>query len=219
LGNQFESAAESGSEVNQQLVQGVRLAGQLGETLVGAFERGEVEANKLLGQVLQIVGSAVALASPAAGAGISAVGGLIGSFDEGGYTGAGPRSAPAGVVHRGEYVMPAEVVSAFGVDAMRAIHQAATRAPSRADLESVAGVPGYATGGLVSEVTRTASSPSGGTAAVAQEAADRASQQTAERVADRLADRPNIVRITQRGSRDIVEAGEKEASRKSPRDQ
>ena len=208
--------ADSGSEMNTQLAQGIRLAGQLGETLVGAFERGEVEANKLLGQVLQIVGSAVALTNPAAGAGISAVGGLIGSFDEGGYTGAGPRSAPAGVVHRGEYVMPAEVVSAFGIDAMRAIHQAATRAPTRADLESVAGVPGYATGGLVQAVTGPVSrgeSPSGDVVGAIEEQTRRIDEQTR-----RLERMERRVEVDRRTARDIQDRGQEYDRLKNPTD-
>ena len=209
--------ADSGSEMNTQLAQGIRLAGQLGETLVGAFERGEVEANKLLGQVLQIVGSAVGIANPAVGAGISAVGGLIGSFDEGGYTGAGPRSAPAGVVHRGEYVMPAEVVNAFGVDAMRAIHQAASKAPSRSDLEAVAGVPGYATGGLVTEVTRPA-----GTATRSdrmEEAARQAATETARQVAEEVASRPVRVFIGGRAARDIQTEAQEYQQKRTPQQQ
>jgi len=205
---------------NQQLAQGIRLAFRLGETLSQAFQKGEVEANKLLGKVLQIVGAAVGIANPAAGAAISGTGGLIGSFDEGGYTGAGPRAQPAGVVHRGEYVMPAPVVESIGLPAMRAIHETGAKPPSKADLERIAGVPQYASGGLVQRVTRPASSAGGpDVEAVAQQAADRASRQTAERVADSIADRPNIVRIGRRGSRDIVEAGQKEFERTEPRSQ
>ncbi len=61
--------------------------------------------------------------------------GLPAMFDAGGYTGAGGKNAPAGVVHRGEYVFPAEVVKRFGLDNLRALHKA--------------GLRGYASGGLV----------------------------------------------------------------------
>jgi len=40
----------------------------------------------------------------------------LGSFESGGYTGSGPRHAPAGVVHRGEYVVPANSVQSLGLD-------------------------------------------------------------------------------------------------------
>ncbi len=212
-----ESAgAETGKAVqdgaNQQLRRSIQLAGQLGETLVKAFQKGEVEANQLLGQVLQIVGSAVAISNPAAGAGISAVGGIIGSFEEGGFTGPGPRSAPAGVVHRGEYVMPESVVSALGVDTMRAIHQAATSTPTRADLERLAGVPGYATGGLVTSMTR----PVGGSDSSAGGIASEQFEKLRKDVQD-LQDRPVYAVVGRRAAADVVRVGEEEQRRRSPR--
>jgi hypothetical protein len=213
LGRQYEAAAESGDEVNRQLVQGIRLAGQLGETLVSAFQKGEVEANQLIGQILQVVGSAVALANPAAGAGISAVGGIIGSFEEGGYTGPGHRSAPAGVVHRGEYVMPQSVVSALGVDTMRAIHQAAASTPTRADLERLAGVPGYATGGLVTSMTQ----PVGGSDSSAGGIAPEQFEKLRKDV-QALQDRPVYAVVGRRAAADVVRVGEEEQRRRSPRD-
>jgi len=44
-------------------------------------------------------------------------GGIISvrAFADGGYTGNGGKYQPAGIVHRGEYVMPANVVSQYGV--------------------------------------------------------------------------------------------------------
>ncbi len=44
-----------------------------------------------------------------------------GSFREGGYTGDGPAGQVAGVVHRGEYVVPAPVVDRIGVPAIEAM--------------------------------------------------------------------------------------------------
>lgn len=60
---------------------------------------------------------------------------LGGGFSEGGYTGDGGKFEPAGVVHRGEYVMPKEVVRRVGVDKLAGLHSAALR--------------GYSGGGLV----------------------------------------------------------------------
>lgn len=60
---------------------------------------------------------------------------LSGGFAEGGYTGDGGKFEPAGVVHRGEYVMPQEVVRRVGVDKLAGLHSAALR--------------GYSGGGLV----------------------------------------------------------------------
>lgn len=52
-------------------------------------------------------------------------------FADGGYTGTGARLEPAGIVHRGEYVMPADAVRRIGVPRLAALHH------------------GYADGGLV----------------------------------------------------------------------
>jgi hypothetical protein len=65
----------------------------------------------------------------------------ISGFAEGGYTGHGGKYEPAGVVHRGEYVLPQEVVRSIGVgnlDALRSMYTGA--APGRGS---------YATGGIV----------------------------------------------------------------------
>ena len=56
------------------------------------------------------------------------------SFAAGGFTGAGGKYEPAGVVHRGEFVMPQEAVNRIGVDNLNALMRK-TR--------------GYAAGGLV----------------------------------------------------------------------
>lgn len=64
-------------------------------------------------------------------------GGFFGGlgFADGGYTGPGGKYQPAGVVHRGEYVMPREVVQRVGVDNLAGLHKAALR--------------GFSDGGLV----------------------------------------------------------------------
>jgi phage-related minor tail protein len=55
-------------------------------------------------------------------------------FADGGYTGNGPRSAPAGVVHGGEFVFSAPRVQQLGVPALSRLHK------------------GYADGGFVDNV-------------------------------------------------------------------
>lgn len=47
--------------------------------------------------------------------------GGVGTWAEGGYTGPGGKMQPAGLVHKGEYVMPAETVRRLGIGAMDAI--------------------------------------------------------------------------------------------------
>lgn len=75
---------------------------------------------------------------------MSIIGGIIGGpagtllgglFAEGGYTGDGGKYEPAGVVHRGEYVMSKEATRRIGVGNLEALHSSAKR--------------GYASGGYV----------------------------------------------------------------------
>lgn len=68
-------------------------------------------------------------------------GGLYGpGFAAGGWTGAGGRNEPAGIVHRGEYVMSAQAVSRIGLGNLDAMHRGALR--------------GYADGGYVTPAIR-----------------------------------------------------------------
>lgn len=76
---------------------------------------------------------------------VSGIGKLFG-FAEGGYTGPGGRSQPAGVVHAGEYVFSAPAVRAMGVPRLEAMHRLAKR--------------GYAEGGYVGRAS--AATPAGG---------------------------------------------------------
>jgi hypothetical protein len=70
--------------------------------------------------------------------GTSESGGLLGKlfngFAEGGYTGSGGKYEPAGVVHKGEYVMSAEAVRRAGVGNLEVLHRQ---------------LKGYSSGGLV----------------------------------------------------------------------
>lgn len=60
-----------------------------------------------------------------------------GGFARGGFTGEGPRDAVAGLVHRGEWVMPADTVRAWGRDVMAAIQAG----PERAALDGIVPQP------------------------------------------------------------------------------
>lgn len=63
-------------------------------------------------------------------------GGLLGGagkllgFSQGGYTGDGPRDAVAGVVHKGEYVVPADTVRRVGVSGLEALSSGSLAARS-----------------------------------------------------------------------------------------
>lgn len=63
-------------------------------------------------------------------------------YDQGGYTGAGGKYQPAGVVHKGEYVIPQRVVKEPGaLQFLRSFHEYG--------METFEGMRGYSDGGLV----------------------------------------------------------------------
>lgn len=117
-------------------------AGGIGDALFG--KRGASDGG-LLGGLLSIGGNSASspLAGaqgpslPAAGGFLDTIGGgirkLIG-FSDGGYTGAGGRLEPAGIVHRGEYVFNQKSVSQIGISTLQALQH---------------GLPGFADGGFV----------------------------------------------------------------------
>ena len=84
----------------------------------------------------------IAKAKVYAGTSIAVIGAqAIKGFADGGYTGPGGKYEAAGIVHRGEYVLPQEVVRAIGVDHLDVLRDMYTnQAPGRGR---------YATGGLV----------------------------------------------------------------------
>lgn len=63
------------------------------------------------------------------------IGVIGGGFSEGGYTGDGGKMQPAGIIHKGEYVMSKSATRAIGVGNLEALHSSAKR--------------GYSGGGLV----------------------------------------------------------------------
>jgi hypothetical protein len=69
---------------------------------------------------------------------------MLFGFDEGGYTGTGGRTQPAGVVHKGEYVFSAPSVGRLGVGFLDALH----------GLTKGSSIPsfGYANGGIVDQM-------------------------------------------------------------------
>lgn len=91
--------------------------------------------------VQQLLSSLISALAQAALLGQGPLGGLFGGgsgifgalfgFADGGYTGSGGKYEPAGVVHRGEYVMSQKAVNRIGVDNLERLHR------------------GYADGGLV----------------------------------------------------------------------
>ncbi|MCW1919963.1 hypothetical protein NX862_14475 [Rhodobacter sp. KR11] len=74
--------------------------------------------------------------------------GMLIGFDAGGYTGDGDTLEPAGIVHRGEYVIPKRAVERIGLPALQELHRT--------------GMKGYASGGVVGDA------PSGALTALAR---------------------------------------------------
>jgi len=90
--------------------------------------------------ILQVVALTIKKRILAAAEGVSGIGGtflsfLGGGFASGGYTGPGGKYQPAGVVHKGEYVLSKAATSNLGVGNLDKLHATAKR--------------GYATGGYV----------------------------------------------------------------------
>ncbi|SUT93622.1 phage tape measure protein [[Actinobacillus] rossii] len=77
-----------------------------------------------------------------------AKGGLVG-FDDGGFTGFGGKYTPAGIVHKGEYVLTKEATSRIGLNYLNYLNYGTTR--------------GFANGGAVGNVTSYAKSVQSGT--------------------------------------------------------
>jgi hypothetical protein len=114
-------------------------ASALGPATLAAFTA--IEAQGAIRSTIAKVQAGVSIATIGAQA--------IKGFAEGGYTGSGGKYEPAGVVHKGEYVLPQEVVRALGVGRLDALRSMFTdAAPGRGR---------YATGGLVTPMMPSAS--------------------------------------------------------------
>jgi hypothetical protein len=85
------------------------------------------------------------LAVAAAGAMIAEGAHLMGAFSEGGYTGAGGKNEPAGIVHKGEFVFNADAVQRIGIGNLAAMHAGAQPRSSGAGSAPSGGAPGVKT--------------------------------------------------------------------------
>ncbi|MBY3268403.1 tape measure protein [Rhizobium laguerreae] len=116
----FRSTAK---DVTSGFISDLRSGSSAAEALSNAL-------NKVLDKVIDIGLNAIFGGGGGAGGGLlSGLGALFG-FSEGGYTGPGGKNEPAGIVHKGEYVMDAETTKRIGVKNLRRLQ-------------------GYASGGLV----------------------------------------------------------------------
>ena len=105
----------------------------------GALTAKQAMAQLILEMIKATLQKRLLAAAEGAGGGIIGTIGKIvaGGYAQGGFTGAGGKYEPAGVVHRGEFVMSKEATARLGVPQLNALHESAKR--------------GYAKGGFVSD--------------------------------------------------------------------
>jgi hypothetical protein len=124
------------SAASDGVTQGTAMATTVGPAIVGAG----ATAAATMGSAITAAGAAAggAMAAAIAGANAARLPMILPGFDKGGYTGPGPKNAPAGVVHKGEVVWSQKDVSrAGGVAAVEAMRK---------------GLKGYDRGGPVSVI-------------------------------------------------------------------
>lgn len=119
-------------------------------SIADAFKDGKLDANEMINIVIQLIQQLMTMKSLGGGMGLfgglfggggissaamsAVMGGAGGLYDKGGYTGAGGKYQPAGVVHKGEYVFSKDAVDRIGVGNLEAMHR---------------NLKGYAEGGFV----------------------------------------------------------------------
>lgn len=142
LAEQYVKAARA-ADVAAERIQEVQRASRAGAQSIadvfGQMATGAISAEdavrQLIIQVIQLTIKKRILAAVEAMSGMGGIGGIFGAiigaigggFAEGGYTGDGGKYHPAGIVHRGEYVMSKTATKAIGVRKLEALHQAAKR--------------------------------------------------------------------------------------------
>jgi len=107
--------------------------------LIPTIETGNTALDGFINRLIEAVAQAALLgegplAGMFGGTGAGILGAIFG-FADGGYTGDGGRDQPAGIVHRGEFVMSKRATQNIGIERLNALHGSALR--------------GFATGGYV----------------------------------------------------------------------
>jgi len=148
------SAAELAADKIEEVQNASRAGADRIASLFEGMASGAMTAKQAVGQlILELIKLALKkrLLEAASGAGGSVLGKVVqvigGGFAAGGYTGAGGKFEPAGIVHKGEYVLNAAATKAIGVPALEALHRSALR--------------GYAGGGVVGAARTPSLSPKG----------------------------------------------------------
>ena len=149
LAVEYSDASEAAAQAENSLDQMQAAKDQMHSTLRGAFTDLVTGARDFDSVLQSVLGKMAEMAASRlfdnlfiGGGGLGGGGGgLLGGlfslfgFASGGYTGNGGKFEPAGVVHRGEYVMSKAATRNIGVGNLEALHSAAKR--------------GYASGGYV----------------------------------------------------------------------
>jgi hypothetical protein len=144
--------AGSAAELAADKIEEVQSASRAGaDRIASVFEgmaSGAMTAKQAVGQlIIELIKLALKkrLLEAVSGAGGSVFGKVLqaigGGFAAGGYTGAGGKFEPAGIVHKGEYVLSAAATKAIGVPALEALHQRAKNGYSGGGLVGVARTP------------------------------------------------------------------------------
>lgn len=138
-GSAADIAADKIREVQNASRAGAQsVADVFGQMATGAISAQEA-VRQLILQIIQLTIKKRILAAIENSSGGGIFGGLLkligGGFAAGGYTGDGGKNEPAGVVHKGEFVMSAAATKAIGVPNLEALHTNARN--------------GYSGGGLV----------------------------------------------------------------------
>ncbi|MBV9659287.1 MAG: hypothetical protein JO295_14400, partial [Verrucomicrobia bacterium] len=130
-------ALVAGQMIAHYILSGTIKRAQTAETQTQAAATTAATATPSLLQSILTYGVAAAIGAAAFLAAMA----ITGGFARGGYTGDGHPSAPAGIVHRGEYVMSAAAVQRIGLGTLEALHNFSM--PIRM------GAAGYRSGGFV----------------------------------------------------------------------
>ncbi|WP_114966805.1 hypothetical protein [Alkalilacustris brevis] len=130
-------AANAAQEMQEAEARAQRGAQAMTDLFLGIVDGGrsaEQALARLLQQMAQVYLQKALLGLAEGGGPFAFLGGMLGGFAGGGYTGDGTRNQPAGIVHRGEYVFSKAAVQRLGVGRLESMHKAAQ---------------GYASGGAV----------------------------------------------------------------------
>lgn len=130
--------AEEAADKLEQIADATERGESALEDMFGSIIDGSKSAKDAVADLLAEIAKTMMVRSimnlPGMGSLSTGLGNMLG-YATGGYTGGGGKHEPAGIVHRGEYVMSAAAVNRIGVGNLETIHQRAIR--------------GYASGGYV----------------------------------------------------------------------